>query len=296
MAIKINLQVFPPFLSAGARFLLAGVILYSLLRAKKMSLPRDWRLLSPGIIFGVLNGLSYGLVYWGEQYISSSLTAISNAALPFFSLFFAWLMVGEKITRWKVAGFIAGFAGILVIFGENISAGRGAGDYYAVLGQMAVIVASVTFAFAGAHAKKHQQLLDPLQVSIIQMLASAGVLLALGTVLEYRHAIGFSMPALFAFLYLSFFGTALAFYLYNYLMQKTEVSRIGYISFVTPVIAVLLGVTLMHEKMSPELLIGMVFIASGIILLNRPAGTKSVESVASIDTVKEIARTETGQN
>lgn len=68
------------------------------------------------------------------------------------------------------------------------------------------------------------------------------------------------------------------------------------VSFVTPVIAVLLGVTLMREKMSPELLIGMVFIASGIILLNRPAGTKSVESVARIDTVKEIARTEIGQN
>lgn len=290
MAIKINLQAFPPFLSAGARFLLAGIVLYVILLVKKLRLPRDWRVLYPGVVFGVLNGISYGMVYWGEQYISSSLTAISNAVLPFFSLLFAWLMVGEKINRWKLAGLLTGFAGILVIFGDNVGAGGAADNKYAVLGQLAVLAAAVIFAFSGAHAKKHHQLLDPLRVVTVQMLASAAVLLVLAAVIEYRHPVGFSVSALLAFFYLSLLGTALAFYLYNYLLQKIEVSRIGYISFVTPVIAVFLGSWLLHEKLGLKLLVGMGFITCGIILLNRPGRSKAagwpgaVEEVADIET------------
>jgi len=298
MAIKINLQAFPPFLSAGARFLLAGALLFLLLKARKMALPREWRILRPGVIFGVLNGLSYGLVYWGEQHISSSLTAISNAVLPFFSLIFAWLMVGEKITRWKVAGLIAGFTGMLVIFGDNISAGGSTGGSpggrYAVLGQLAVMVASVNFAFAGAHAKKHHQLLDPHRVVTVQMLASAAVLLVLGAVLEYGHPVGFSVPALLAFLYLSLIGTALAFYMYNYLLQKMEVSRLGYISFVTPVIAAIFGAWLMDERLSLKLLAGMIFITCGIILLNRPGrkGGKPLPEQGDILSGSGVSRSE----
>lgn len=268
MAIKINLQAFPPFLSAGARFLLAGAFLYVLLLIRKLPLPRDRRLLYPAVVFGVLNGISYGLVYWGEQYISSSLTAISNAVLPFFGLLFAWLVAGEKITRWKVAGMFVGFAGILVIFGDNLSSGGAADGKYAILGQLAILVSAANFAFAGAHAKKHHQLLDPHRAVTVQMLASAAVLLVAGAVAEYRQPIGFSGPALLAFLYLSLFGTALAFYLYNYLLQKIEVTRLGYTSFITPVIATFLGSWLLHEKVGLELLVGMGFITCGIILLN----------------------------
>ena len=279
MAIKINLQAFPPFLSAGVRFLLAGAVMYMLLMIRRLSLPRDWRVLYPGMVFGVLNGISYGLVYWGEQFISSSLTAVSNAALPFFSLVFAWLMVGEEITRWKVAGLVTGFAGILVIFGDHIGAGSFAGGK-AVYGQVAIVIAAAIYAFAGAHAKKHHQALDVHRVVTVQMLASAAVLLLLGVFFEYRAPVEFSRPALLAFFYLSLIGSAMAFYLYNYLLQKMEVSRVGYISFVTPVIATFLGVWLLKEELRVNLLVGMGFITCGIILLNRPGRPREAPAPA----------------
>lgn len=276
MAIKINLQAFPPFLSAGVRFLLAGLVLFVIMKVKKLSLPRDWRVLYPGVLFGVLNGISYGMVYWGEQFISSSLTAISNGVLPFFSLIFAWLLVGEEINRWKLAGLFTGFIGVLVIFGDNLSNGGSTVGKYAVLGQLAVLTAAAVFAFSGAHAKKHHQLLDPLRVVTVQMLSSAAVLLVLAAIIEYRHPVGFSIPSLMAFFYLSLIGTALAFYLYNYLLQTVEVSRVGYISFITPVIAAFLGSWLMHEQLGLKVIAGMGFITGGMILLNRPGRPKTV--------------------
>src|SRR6266545_6142621 len=106
--IKLGLSDLPPFAFAGIRFVIASAILFAIIAARRLSLPRnrsDWMLLA---ITGVLSfSLNYGLLFWGEQYISSGLAALLQATIPAFGLVTAhFYLPAERITGAKVAGII----------------------------------------------------------------------------------------------------------------------------------------------------------------------------------------------
>src|SRR5262245_39950267 len=111
--IKLGLNDLPPITFAGIRFVIASIVLFAVIRLRGLSLPRDsgdWALLA---ITGILSfSLNYGLVFWGEQYISSGLAALLQATLPAFGLVIAhFYLPGERITWPKFAGVILGVFG-----------------------------------------------------------------------------------------------------------------------------------------------------------------------------------------
>ena len=264
VAIKVGLNDFPPLLFASTRFLLATLVLYFILKLKKQKLPRDWFSLYSAIVFGLLNGIAYGLIFWGEQYISSSLTAIINAILPFFSAVFAYFLVSEPLSSNKILGLILGFLGVLLIFGENL----GEFSNLKIWGEVAVLFSAAIYAFAGAHAKKHHNNLNALQAVTIQMASSTLVLLLIAIPLEHGAIIRYSFSSVLAFLYLSIFGSAVAFLLYYYLLQRIEVSKLSYISLITPVIAVLIGVIWMNEPLKWQFIVGLLLALLGMTVIN----------------------------
>src|SRR5205085_4380342 len=106
--IKLGLADLPPLTFAGIRFVIACLILFTIIRVRRIQLPqrrRQWLLLA---LTGVLSfSLNYGLVFWGEQYISSGLAALLQATLPAFGLVFAHLhLPGERMTPAKIAGVV----------------------------------------------------------------------------------------------------------------------------------------------------------------------------------------------
>lgn len=264
VAIKIGLNDFPPLLFAGSRFLLATSFLYLILRFKGQKLPKSWPQLYSAVIFGILNGIAYGLIFWGEQYISSSLTAILNAILPFFSATFAYFLVGEPLNYNKVIGLTLGFLGILVIFGENLKEFSAA----QIGGELAVLLSAAIYAFAGAHAKKHHNNLEPLQAVTVQLAASTLVLFIIGLPLEYGTMVKYSLPGVLSFIYLAIVGSAVAFLLYYYLLQNIEVSKLSYVSLITPAIAVLIGVIWMNEPLEWQFLAGLLLAMLGMLVIN----------------------------
>lgn len=263
MAIKINLTAFPPFFSAGFRFLLAGFVLFLIMRFNRPGFSGDFKEYRPSLVFGLLNGISYGLVYWGEQFIPSGLTAILNASMPFFSVIFAYLLIGELITVRKVAGMAVGFTGVLFLFYQGL-----AGSNRSMLpGELAIIMASAIYALAGVHLKKRSKV-EPLEAVIVQMFASAAVLLAVAVPTEYNRVVSFSWPGLAAFLYLSLVGSALAFYLYNRLLLHMEISRLAYVAMITPGVAAILGAAWLGEVLHWQMLAGLALILTGIAVIN----------------------------
>lgn len=263
MAIKINLTVFPPFYSAGLRFLLAGVVLYAVMKFRGLEFPRDAAKSSPSLVFGVMNGLCYGCVYWGEQFISSGLTAILMASLPFFSIIMARIFIREAITVRKTTASLVGFAGVLLLFYEGVAGGSGS----RVAGELAIVAAAAISALAGVHIKK-KSTIDALTAVTIQVFTTGAVLTAVAAVVERVPAIGFSWEALAAFLYLSLVGSALAFYMYNCLIARMEVSRVGYIALITPGIATILGVIWLGEALQWQTTAGLALILAGTAVLN----------------------------
>src|SRR6185503_3918991 len=120
--IKLGLNDLPPFTFAAIRFVIACSILFTIVAARRLRLPRtraDWLLLgSTGVLSFSLN---YGLLFWGEQYISSGLAALLQATIPAFGFVFAHLYLpGERMTPAKIFGTAMGVAGVGVVFSNQL--------------------------------------------------------------------------------------------------------------------------------------------------------------------------------
>src|SRR5688572_20747492 len=144
--IKLGLEDLPPLTFAGIRFLIASAILFAIVAARGLALPRrrsDWFLLA---VTGILAfSLNYGLLFWGEQYISSGLAALLQATIPAFGLVIAhFYLPGERMTRAKIAGVVLGVCGVGVVFSNQLAVAGGR----AFAGSVAMVFSSFFVAYS----------------------------------------------------------------------------------------------------------------------------------------------------
>jgi drug/metabolite transporter (DMT)-like permease len=271
--IKLGLSDLPPFAFAGIRFVIASAILFAIIAARRLSLPRnrsDWMFLA---ITGVLSfSLNYGLLFWGEQYISSGLAALLQATIPAFGLVIAhFYLPGEQMTSAKIFGVVMGVAGVGVIFSNQL---RVAGPR-ALAGCAALVVGSACAAYANVLVKARGAKLDPAILAGGQMLFGLIPLLLIGIPLEgnpfYFHWTRMAFVSLF---YLAIVGSVVAFLLYYWLVQHMDVTKTMLIALVTPVIAVTLGVMILREDLNWRTFVGGAMIISGIGLIVLRKGRK----------------------
>ncbi|HEY6907372.1 MAG TPA: EamA family transporter, partial [Ignavibacteriaceae bacterium] len=159
LAIRIGLETLTPMFSCGLRFMLASLLILLLMKFKHMKLQTDKLSIWLYILMGVFSFLiPYGLVYWGEQYISSGLAAVLFAVYPFFVVLFSYLLIpSQSIGFAKTFGIIIGFGGILVIFSDDI--GGDISSY--LLGMLGIVVSGMMQASMAVTIKKHGQHLNP---------------------------------------------------------------------------------------------------------------------------------------
>ncbi len=264
--IKLGLSDLPPFTFAGIRFVIASAILFAIIAARGLSLPRsgsDWMLLA---ITGILSfSFNYGLLFWGEQYISSGLAALLQATIPAFGLIIAhFYLPGEQMTAAKICGVMMGVAGVGVIFSNQLSV---AGSR-ALAGCAALVVGSACAAYANVLVKARGAKLDPAILAGGQMLFGLMPLLLIGIPLEgnpfYFHWTRMAVVSLF---YLAIVGSVVAFLLYYWLVQHMDVTKTMLVALVTPVIAVVLGVMVLREELNWRTFAGGAMIISGISLI-----------------------------
>jgi drug/metabolite transporter (DMT)-like permease len=272
--IKIGLSDLPPFTFAGIRFVIASTILFVIIAARRISLPRrrsDWMLLaSTGILSFSLN---YGLVFWGEQYVSSGLAALLQATIPAFGLVIAhFYLPGEQMTAAKIFGVVMGVAGVGVIFSNQLSV---AGTR-ALAGCAALVVGSACAAYANVLVKARGAKLEPAILAGGQMVFGLIPLLLVGILLEgnpiHFHWTRMAIVCLF---YLAIVGSVLAFLLYYWLVQHMDVTKTMLVALVTPVTAVILGVMILKEDLNWRTFVGGAMIISGIGLIVLRRGRKA---------------------
>jgi drug/metabolite transporter (DMT)-like permease len=264
--IKLGLDDLPPFTFAGIRFVIAAAILLAIIKARRLSLQRtraDWILLA---VTGVLSfSLNYGLLFWGEQYISSGLAALLQATIPAFGFVFAhFYLPGERMTPAKIFGIVMGVAGVGVVFSNQLSV---AGPR-ALAGCAALVVGSACAAAANVLVKKQGAKLDPAILAGGQMFFGLIPLLVIGIPLEGNPLqFHWTRMAIIALFYLAIVGSVAAFLLYYWLVQHMDVTKTMLIALVTPVIAVTLGVIVLHEELNWRTFAGGAMIISGIGLI-----------------------------
>jgi drug/metabolite transporter (DMT)-like permease len=280
--IKLGLEDLPPFTFAGIRFVIAVIILFTWIRIRRLPLPQsraDWILL---LITGILAfGLNYGLLFWGEQYISSGLAALLQATIPAFGLIFAHFHLPSERLSWaRSIGVVLGVIGVGVVFSNQLAVAGG----QALAGCVALIFSSIFVSYSNVLVKARGTKLDPAIIAAGQMFFGMLLLLAVGIPLEGNPLNFHWTPmAVIALFYLALVGSVVAFLLYYWLVLKIDVTKSMLIALVTPVVAVILGMIVLNEQFGWRTLIGGAMIMLGIsfIVVRRTKKKKSEEAIAS---------------
>ncbi len=278
--IKLGLEDLPPFTFAAIRFIIAVAIVFSIIRIRGLALPRaraDWILLA---VTGILSfGFNYGLVFWGEQYITSGLAALLQATTPAFGLVFAHFnLPGERLSWTRIGGVVLGVCGVAVVFSNQLAvAGR-----QALAGCVALLLSSIFVAYSNVLVKKHGKNLNPAIMTAGQMLFGLLLLLVASITLEGNPLRYHWTPrAVIALLYLAIVGSVIAFLLYYWLILNMDVTKSMLIALVTPVVAVILGMIVLNEEFGWRTLAGGAMIILGIaFIVVRKNRQQPVPSVA----------------
>ena len=282
--IKLGLADLPPLTFAGIRFLVASLILSALILARGVRWPRsrrDWSLIA---IVGLLQfTLNYGLVFWGEQYIPSGLAAVLQSTFPAFGLVIAHLYLAfERLTTRKVIGVLMGVVGVAIIFSHQLTIA----GHLALLGSVALVASAFFGAYSNVLVKAYAREIDPQVLAAGQMIFGFPPLLIIGIATEGNpFRFHWTMMAVISLAYLVVVGSVIAFALYYWLVRHMEVTKTMLIALVTPVVAVVLGMIALHEKLNWRLFVGAACIISGIgliVLRNRQKTVSASEDEADL--------------
>lgn len=271
LAIRFAVETLPPFLMAGTRFVVAGLILYGWRRAAGFPRPTgaQWRAATVVGALMLLGG--NGGVVWAEQWIESGTAALIVASVPFWMVLLDWLRPGGQPPRPAVwLGILIGFAGVLLLLG-----GPPTGPRY-LAGGVVVLFSAMAWA-AGSLYSRTAVLPAPLLATAMQMLTGGGLLLLAGVVtgeLGRLDPAGFSTRSLLALLYLVVFGSLVSYSAYVWLLRVTPPALASTYAYVNPVVAVVLGWLLADERMNARVVVAAAVIVGGVALITTTRGRR----------------------
>lgn len=262
--IKLGLADLPPFSYAAIRFSVACLILFPLLKIQRIEIPKGRSVWIIILITGLLQFFfNYGLLFWGEQHITSGLAAVLQATIPAFGLVLARIHVGEQITGLKIISILLGLSGVAVIFREQLYLN----GQMAFLGSLAVVVGAFGATYASVLTKAKGLAHHPASFVFGQMFVGLVPLWLVGLSTE-GNPINFrwTWQAVICVLYLAVIGSIIAFWLYYWLLSKIDVTKAMMIAFVTPLVAVFVG-SFFGEELEIQTLFGGILILLSVFLI-----------------------------
>lgn len=265
--IKVAVGGIPPFTLVAGRVGIAAVVLYIILRLQGRNLPGFGPIWKHFAVVGFFsNALPFVLFSWGEIYIDSALAAILNGTTPLFTIVLAHFFIADdRMTPVKVAGTLLGFGGLALLIGPSVVGGVRATTW----GLMAVTVAAASYGVAIVYTRKNLRGLPPLVGPIAQLGMATVYILPLSLLVEQP----FSRPApswaaVGSLLALSLVGTALAFVVYYYILDRASATNLSMVTYLVPVIGLVLGIVVLNEQPGWNAYAGCVFILLGVMAVN----------------------------
>jgi drug/metabolite transporter (DMT)-like permease len=264
--IRMAIETIPPFLMAGSRFLLAGLMLYAVVRPRgERPTLVQWK--DAFIIGFFLLLIGNGGVAWAETRVPSSLTALLVAVVPLWMILLEWLRGGERPTRLLFAGLAAGFCGIAFIALSRDSTGHMLAN---PVGVISLLCTSMCWAIGSLYSRHARRTRSVLQFIAMQMIAGGVLQLLTGALLGESHDFHWqavSRASLLAFAYLVIGGAIIGFTAYAWLLQVSTPARVSTYAYVNPLIAVLFGCTFGHEIITSSVFAGGALIVCAVTLI-----------------------------
>lgn len=279
--IKIAIQEIGPFMLVALRVLfgiLGLVVILLFNRPKGMPDRKTWQTL---LILGITNtALPFVLISWAELQLDSAVAAILNSSMPLFTLVIAhFTLSDDKMTLQKTIGVIVGFLGVVVLMFRDLG-----GDVRLnLMAQGAMIAAVLFYAGSTVFARRNTQDISPVVRALIPLL-SADVFIWTGALLT-ESPIHFPSLAITwgALLWLGIIGSCIAYLLYYYLLHSLGPTRISMVTYMFPVVGVILGVLLLNERLDLSLILGAALVLGSLLIVNRkPAAIKQPEPAGAV--------------
>lgn len=269
LALRIGVETFPAFLFSAIRQVSAGVLLLTLLfifkKTEKVNLSDIIKQVIPGIL---LITLGNGIVGWAELYIPSGLAALIISVMPIF-LVIINVISGKEQKQFNlkiILGFVLGCTGIVLIFKDNL-ADLAKPEY--LWGVLAVFGASVFWALGSVYMKHTTFNTNPYTNATIQFISGGLGLLLFSLIFDdYSQLSAVTSDSLWALLYLILIGSLLSYLSYLYAIKHLPIVMVSTYAYVNPIIAILLGVIILNEKITWITILALVTTLYGVYLIN----------------------------
>ncbi|MGB9233045.1 MAG: EamA family transporter [Terriglobales bacterium] len=268
LAIRIGVREVPPFLLAGIRFCVAGIVLFAWMRARGTPLPtrREWA--SASVVAVLIFVGDYGLVFWSERRVPSGIAAVMLATIPLFmALSEIVFLRTQRLTARLAFALLIGLGGVAVLVSHSFGLGEEPVNPY---GALALVIAACSWSGAAVLLRKLPLPASKPMSSAAQMLLGGVWLAITSTALgEFR---GFDVRAVsrgawLALAYLIVAGSIIAYTAYVWLLHHESPTKVGTYAYVNPVIAVAIGYFLGGEGIGPRTLLGMLLVLVSVVVI-----------------------------
>ena len=266
MFVKLGVATVPPATLVAARLVIGAVILVAVIRAWGYTLPTIGRAWLPYVVLAVVgNCMPFWLITWGQTSIDSALAGILMAIMPLATLVLAHIWVaGEQMTRNRVAGFLLGFGGIVVLMGPAAVAGLG-GTPIEILAQLAVLSGALCYAANTIIVRR--TLKGDVMVASAAIIAVAAVIsVPIALVVDQPWRLAPSWLSVSAVIWIGIGPTAIATLAYLKLIGSAGPTFMSLVNYCIPVVALFLGVAVLGEEPGASAYTGLVLILTGIAL------------------------------
>ena len=263
--IKIAVQEVAPITLAALRISVGAIIVLIILKWKGLKLPHTrqlWRDVAIAGFFAM--AFPFCILSWGQQYIESALAAILNGTTPIFAILLAhWLISDDKLTVPKIVGTLLSFIGLIILMYPSITFPL---NSYA-LGIFAVIIAAASYGMGAVYVRQRLQKQDSLVVVSGELVTSAIILWPVALIYDFPQPLAsISSEAWASILLMGIFGTSLAFVLYFKIIERAGASFATLVTYVMPVIGIILGTVFLDEHVGWHAYMGCFMIIGGIVV------------------------------
>ena len=271
LGILFAIRSIPPLLMAGARFFLAGLIMFGIARwqgAVTFSLAQ-WR--TALIVGGCLLLFGNGGVTIAEQWVPSGLASLLVATVPLDMALLGWLSgITPRPRRGIILGLAGGFIGIGILIGPALFAAPTSGSEHAVLGMLILLLGSLVWSIGSLYAKNSPGSAPPLLSSAQTMLCGGGLMLLAGLASGEGRDLDLAKItplSLGAFVYLVLIGAIVGYTAYIWLLRHCAPAKVATYAYVNPVVAVLLGTVFAGETLTSRTIVASVIILAAVALV-----------------------------
>lgn len=264
-AVKLGLESVPPLLSLTIRFTMGSIILGVIAIFQKQIVSKDrrfWKII--GVLCVTSFTMPFVLIYWAQIQMSSGLASVLFATFPFWvAILSHFFLANENISLIQILGLIFGFIGIILVF-YNGCIGVSTN---ALIGMIEIIIAAVIQASGLIVLRKYTINMNPVALNLWPMLLSIVPLFIGSIITEDYSTAHFDQKTVLSLTYLSIFCTVTTFVIYFWLVKHVEAVILSLSAFITPVIAVIVGVLFMNESFTTTSYIGSLLVLIGVVVV-----------------------------